>query len=72
MNTETVLVTGMTCEHCVRAVTQELTRLAAVSEVSVDLVSGGVSTVRISSATALEPAQVRDAVDEAGFAVTAG
>jgi hypothetical protein len=31
-----------------------------------------VSTVRISSASALEPAQVRDAVDEAGFAVTAG
>ena len=32
-------VTGMTCEHCVRAVTDELTGLPGVRDVEVDGVS---------------------------------
>jgi copper chaperone len=42
-------VTGMTCEHCVRAVTGELTNLGGVSDVRVDLVPGGVSAVTVTS-----------------------
>jgi copper chaperone len=42
-------VSGMTCEHCVSAVTQELNALGGVQEVRVDLVAGGASTVTVTS-----------------------
>jgi copper chaperone CopZ len=60
-------VTGMTCEHCVRAVTDELTALRGVRDVGVDLVAGGTSTVRVLSDAPLPVSAVRDAVDEAGY-----
>ncbi len=67
MTTSTYAVTGMTCGHCVAAVTQELSRLPGVQHVAVELNVGGASTVTVDSAAALEPDQVRDAVDEAGY-----
>ena len=60
-------VTGMTCEHCVRAVTDELTALRGVRDVAVDLVAGGTSTVRVLSDAPLAESTIRDAVDEAGY-----
>jgi copper ion binding protein len=60
----TYTVTGMTCDHCVRAVTDELTRLDGVSAVAVDLDSGRVD---VTSAAPLPEAAVRAAVDEAGY-----
>jgi copper chaperone CopZ len=60
-------VTGMTCEHCVRAVTDELTALPGVRDVGVGLVVGGTSTVRVVSDAPLAESAVRDAVDEAGY-----
>jgi copper chaperone len=60
-------VTGMTCEHCVRAVTDELTGLPGVRDVEVDLVVGGTSSVRVVSDGPLADSAVRDAVDEAGY-----
>jgi copper chaperone CopZ len=45
----TFAVTGMTCSHCVTAVTEELSALPGVTEVSVDLVAGGTSTVTVTS-----------------------
>jgi copper chaperone len=63
----TYAVTGMTCEHCVRAVTDELTALPGVAEVGVDLVVGGNSTVRVVSHSPLAESAVREAVDEAGY-----
>lgn len=65
--TTTYTVSGMTCGHCVGAVTEELQTLDGVSDVSIDLVAGGDSPVHVTSATALDPAAVRDAVDEAGY-----
>lgn len=59
-------VTGMTCGHCVGAVTAELTALAGVTGVSVDLVAGGSSTVTVTSDTSLTAVQVAAALDEAG------
>jgi copper chaperone CopZ len=43
MTTTTYAVTGMSCEHCVNAVTSELTGLGGVSAVTVDLMPGGSS-----------------------------
>jgi copper chaperone len=60
-------VTGMTCEHCVRAVTDELTALPGVRDVGVDLVVDGTSAVRVVSDTPLSESAVRDAVTEAGY-----
>ena len=66
MTTATYSVTGMTCEHCVRAVTEELARLEGVSEVSVGLVPGGESSVTVTSAAPLTTEVVAGALDEAG------
>jgi len=62
--TASYTVTGMTCDHCVPAVTDELTRLDGVSAVLVDLDSG---RVEVTSAAPLPEAAVRTAVDEAGY-----
>jgi copper chaperone len=57
-------VTGMTCSHCVAAVTAELNQLPGVREVSVDLSTGGVA---VTSDAPLPIDEVRTAVDEAGY-----
>ena len=38
-------VSGMTCSHCVQAVTEEVSALAGVTQVTVDLTSGGLKVV---------------------------
>ncbi|WP_427384399.1 heavy-metal-associated domain-containing protein [Janibacter sp. G56] len=68
MGTTTELtVTGMTCGHCVQAVTGELTALPGVTAVDIDLVAGGDSPVTITSDGPLDSAAVTAAVDEAGY-----
>ena len=67
MTTTDYTVSGMTCEHCISAVTAELTALPGVLKVVVDLVSGGNSTVTVRSTVPLAEHSVRDAVDEAGY-----
>lgn len=65
----TITVTGMTCGHCVSAVTDELAAIDGVREVDVDLVAGGDSPVTITSDGPLDALAVEAAVDEAGYAV---
>ena len=67
MTVRTVTVTGMTCDHCVRAVQGELTKLDGVSDVEVDLASGQVT---ITSDGPVADEAVAAAVDEAGYEVT--
>jgi copper chaperone len=67
MTTTSYAVTGMTCDHCVSAVTEELTKLSGVQRVDVDLVAGGASAIRVVSDGELDVSQVREAVDEAGY-----
>jgi copper chaperone CopZ len=66
MATVTYPVTGMTCEHCVRAVTRELAGLDGVIRVTVDLVPGGESRVTVDISAPLPAQAVADALDEAG------
>jgi len=66
MTTQTFPVTGLTCGHCVGAVTSELTALPGVTDVQIDLVSEGTSTLRVTTDQALTEAQVATALDEAG------
>jgi copper chaperone len=66
MTTTTYLVSGMTCGHCVSAVTEEISSREGVTGVEVDLVAGGTSRVTVTSTTELPAAAVADAVEEAG------
>jgi copper chaperone len=60
----TYTVVGMTCGHCVSAVSTEIGKLPGVAGVKVDLASGAVT---VSSAAPLEREAVAAAVDEAGY-----
>ncbi|MFI6227602.1 heavy-metal-associated domain-containing protein [Micromonospora echinospora] len=64
MATKTYQVQGMTCGHCVSAVSSELGAVDGVTDVQVDLASGQVT---VTSDAPLETETVRAAVDEAGF-----
>ncbi|TGO03822.1 heavy-metal-associated domain-containing protein [Serinibacter arcticus] len=66
----TIDVTGMTCAHCVSAVTTELEKVDAVERVSVELHDGGTSHVTLFSDDELPQDALRAAVDEAGYEVT--
>jgi copper ion binding protein len=57
-------VKGMTCDHCVRAVSSELGGISGVEEVQVDLSSGKVTVI---SEQPLDHDAVAAAVDEAGY-----
>ena len=65
--TNTYTVAGMTCGHCVQAVTTELTALPGVDAVDVDLAHGAVT---VTSGRPLATDEVRAAVDEAGYELT--
>ena len=64
MTEATYSVTGMTCDHCVRAVKTEVGNIPGVASVSVDL---GAGRVTVESEDPVDPAVVRAAVEEAGF-----
>ena len=66
--TSSYTVTGMTCDHCVRAVQSEVGHVPGVASVAVDLATGRVT---VQSQGPLEEAAVRAAVEEAGFELTA-
>ena len=67
MTTNTYTVAGMTCEHCVRAVTGELSKIDGVEGVDINLATGRVD---VRSDQPLEEATVAAAVDEAGYELT--
>ena len=60
------VVTGMVCQHCVSAVSQQIGAIQGVTNVEVDLTTGRVS---VTSNRALDDAMVRTAIDEAGYEI---
>ena len=66
MSTQTFPVTGMTCQHCVGAVTSELKALPGVTDVLIDLVAEGTSIMSVTADKSLSDAEVAAALDEAG------
>jgi copper chaperone CopZ len=65
MTTRTYSVAGMTCGHCVAAVTAEVGKVPGVSDVSVDLAGKSVTV----TGTDLDDVTVAVAVNEAGYAI---
>jgi copper ion binding protein len=68
MTTTTYTVRGMTCGHCVSAVSAEVGALPGVSQVDIDLATGKVT---VTSEQRLDTDAVRAAVDEAGYELVA-
>ncbi|ANN17081.1 cation-transporting ATPase [Amycolatopsis orientalis] len=68
MSETTYTVTGMTCGHCVSSVTEEVGKIGGVTDVRVDLPTGAVTVI---SSQEPEVAEVRAAVEEAGYELTA-
>lgn len=66
-STSTYTVTGMTCQHCVASVTEEVSEIAGVTGVDVDLASGALT---VTSEQPLPDDSVRAAVEEAGYALS--
>ena len=64
MDRNTYTVSGMTCAHCVMSVTEEITAIDGVTDVAVDLPTGAVA---VTSDRPLDEAQIRAAVEEAGY-----
>lgn len=59
-------VVGMTCDHCVRSVTAEVSQVAGVTDVDVDLASGALT---VTSDGVVDDEAVVTAVEEAGYEV---
>ena len=66
MSTATYTVVGMTCGHCVNSVTEEVSQVPGVTDVNVDLATGGLT---VTSEADVDDGAVRAAVEEAGYQV---
>lgn len=64
--TTTYTVSGMTCGHCVAAVSEEVSKIDHVTNVEIDLPTGAVT---VHSDGPVDPAAFAAAVDEAGYEV---
>lgn len=67
MVTKTFTVKGMTCQHCVMSVTEEVSEIDGVEQVDVDLASGRLEV----TADRIDDGFVKAAVEEAGYALAA-
>ena len=68
MTEQTYRVPDVSCEHCVRAITSELTKLPGVRQVGVDLDTKLVTVEHDGSVT---DAQLRGGIEEAGYDIAA-
>lgn len=65
MTTRRYMVDGMTCNHCVDAVTGEIRKAGGIDDVIVDLQAGTVTV----TAGSVDDAVIRSAIEEAGYEV---
>jgi len=62
--TQNYTVTGMTCEHCVSSVTEEVQEIPGVEQVDVVLETGSLT---VTASEPVDDAAVKTAVEEAGY-----
>ena len=63
---ETHDVVGLTCDHCARAVRAEVSAIEGVTDVDVDVIRG---VVRVTAEQPVPTSALREAVEEAGYAL---
>lgn len=68
MSTSTVMVSGMSCGHCVSSVREQVGAIPGVCDVRVDLATGEVT---ITSEGPVDAAAVKAAVEDAGYQLAA-
>ena len=69
---ETVVqVSGMTCNHCVNTVTTKTKEIPGVTEVSVELVNGGKSTVTVTHGSEDILGELAGAIADSGYTLEA-
>ncbi|HEY8820968.1 MAG TPA: heavy metal-associated domain-containing protein [Dermatophilaceae bacterium] len=66
MSNQIFPVTGLTCGHCVGAITTELSAVPGVTDVQIDLVVGGTSALSVTADKAITDAELTAALEEAG------
>ena len=64
VETRSISVTGMSCDHCARAVQAEVGKLPGIADVDVDVTAG---RVRITAEPLPDDAALREAIEEAGY-----
>jgi len=64
----TYRVPDVNCEHCVRAITEELSKLPGVERVRVDL---GAKLVTVRHDATVSDEQLREGINEAGYDIAA-
>lgn len=69
MTSKIINVDGMTCDHCVKAVTEEISKIPGVTEVNIDLHAGEISPVTITAGDEISDADIATAVEEAGYSI---
>ena len=67
MSTVVVDVEGMTCQHCVKAVTSEIEGIEGVTGVSIALEPEGISQVTVEAESNVSADALKDAIAEAGY-----
>ena len=67
MEKSIIKVEGMTCEHCVRAVTNAITELLGIGEITVDLDAGLVTVEHDSGVTSVS--KIEEVIIEEGYEV---
>ncbi len=65
-NKTSYTVVGMSCDHCVRSVTAEVSTLHGLTDIDVDLASG---VLTVASDRPIDDAAVVAAVEAAGYEV---
>jgi copper chaperone len=64
---KTIRIEGMSCQHCVMAVTKAVSGVAGVKNVKVDLAKGEAT---YEEAGPVDPEMIREAVRKAGYRVS--
>lgn len=64
-----VNVAGMTCDHCVHAVTEELNKISGVTGVNIALNTDAPTPVNIVADNDISNADIKAAVEEAGYTI---
>ena len=62
--TRSIVVAGMSCDHCATAIRAEISKLPGVTSVDVDVAAG---TVHVTGDSLPGDAPLREAVEEAGY-----
>jgi copper chaperone len=68
---KSIRVAGMTCDHCVNAVTEELSKISGVTGVSIELNTDAPTPVNIVADIDISDAEITAAVEEAGYTIAA-